>query len=79
MKRVVWLGDSLGQLREFPREAMHETGVQLGLVQAGEDPSDWKPMPSVGMFQKKARKTARQDIELARRRFRELVQARRQR
>lgn len=108
MKRIVWLGDSLRRVRDFAPEARHEAGVQLGLVQAGEEPSDWKPMPSVGLgvneirvriggafrviyvakfveavyvlhaFQKKSRKTARTDIELARLRFRSLVQDRRQ-
>jgi len=109
VKQVVWLGDSLRRVRDFAPEARHEAGVQLGLVQVGEEPSDWKPMPSVGLgvneirvrigsafrviymakfmeavyvlhaFQKKSRKTARTDIELARRRFRELIQERRQR
>ena len=109
MKQVRWLGDSLRRVRDFDPEARHEAGVQFGLVQAGEKPSDWKPMPSVGLgvneirvriggafrviymakfmeavyvlhaFQKKSRKTARTDIELARRRFRELIQERRQR
>lgn len=49
MKQVVWLGDSLARLRDFPQAARHEAGVQLGLVQAGAEPSDWKPMPSVGL------------------------------
>ena len=49
MKPVVWLGDSLRRVREFAPEARHEAGGQLGLVQAGEEPSDWKPMPSVGL------------------------------
>jgi phage-related protein len=96
-------------VKDFPPDARHEAGFQLGLVQAGEDPSDWKPMPSVGIgvseirvrvggafrlifmakfveavyvlhaFQKKSRKTGSLDIELARRRFRQLVQERRQR
>ena len=108
MKRVVWLGDSLARVRGFPQEPRHEAGVQIGLVQAGEEPSDWKPMPSVGLgvneirvrvggafrviymakfaeavyvlhaLEKKSRKTPRNDIELARRRFRSLVQERRQ-
>lgn len=108
MKRVVWLGDSLARVREFSPDARHAAGVQLGLVQAGAEPSDWKPMPSVGLgvneirvriggafrviyvakfveavyvlhaFEKKSRKTARADTELARRRFRSLVQDRRQ-
>ena len=106
-KRVEWLGDSLRQIREFPDEAKREAGYQLERVQAGKDPEDWRPMPSVGLgvneirvregggafraiyvakfvqvvyvlhaFQKKARKTPKQDIELARQRFRELVQER---
>jgi len=78
-------------------------------VQAGREPTDWKPMPSVGLgvseirvrtggafrviymakfveavyvlhtFQKKSRKTARADIDLAKRRFRELIEERRRR
>ena len=109
MKPVIWLGDSLSRVRDFAPDARHEVGVQLGLVQVGEEPSDWKPMPSVGIgvseirvrmggafrliyiarfaeavyvlhaFQKKSRKTARTDIELARLRFRTLVRDRRQR
>src|SRR3989454_7385848 len=49
MKPIVWLGDSLARIRDFVPEARHEAGVQLGLVQAGKEPSDWKPMPSVGL------------------------------
>ena len=109
VKPVVWLGDSLSCVRDFSGEARHEAGVQLGRVQTGREPVDWKPMPSVGLgvseirvrvagafrviymakfleavyvlhaFQKKSRKTARADIELARRRFRALVQERRRR
>jgi phage-related protein len=49
MKRVVWIGDSLQRLRNFPREAMREAGYQLERVQAGLDPDDYKPMASIGM------------------------------
>ncbi len=49
MKRLVWLGDSLERLRAFPRAARREAGYQLERVQAGGMPSDWKPMPSVGL------------------------------
>ena len=49
MKPVVWLGDSRSQVRSFGPDAMHETGTQLGRVQLGKEPSDWKPMPSVGL------------------------------
>ena len=49
MKLVRWLGDSLERLRELPADARREVGNQLRLVQEGEQPSDWKPMPSVGL------------------------------
>ena len=48
MKRLEFLGDSLEQLREFPETARKEAGVQLHKVQQGIEPSDWKPMTSVG-------------------------------
>jgi phage-related protein len=107
VKQVVWLGDSLRRVRDFAPEARREAGHQLRLVQAGDEPADWKPMPSVGLgvseirvreggahrliymakfaeavyvlhaFQKKSRKTARLDIELARLRFKRLMRERR--
>ena len=48
MKRIVFLGDSLAELRRFPETARKESGVQLHKVQQGVEPSDWKPMPTVG-------------------------------
>lgn len=33
----------------FPGEVRREAGYQLARVQAGKDPADWKPMPSVGL------------------------------
>ena len=48
MKRLTFLGDSLAQLRSFPEDARKEAGVQLHKVQLGLDPSDWKPMSTVG-------------------------------
>jgi phage-related protein len=48
MKRLDFLGDTLDQVRDFPEGARKEAGVQLHKVQQGLDPSDWKPMPSVG-------------------------------
>ena len=49
MKRLVWLGDSLERLRNFPADARREAGYQMERVQAGAMPADWKPMPSVGL------------------------------
>ncbi len=48
MKRLEFLGDSLEQLRDFSKTAQKEAGVQLHKVQQGIEPSDWKPMASVG-------------------------------
>jgi phage-related protein len=48
VKRVVWLGASLDEVRGWTAEAQRDTGYQLFKIQSGLDPSDWKPMPSVG-------------------------------
>ena len=48
MKPVRFLGDSLERLREFPEDARHDAGYQLEHVQRGEQPDDFKPMPSIG-------------------------------
>ena len=48
MKRIEFLGDSLAELRRFPESARIQMGVQLHKVQLGLDPSDWKPMTTVG-------------------------------
>jgi len=47
-KPVVWLDDSRKRVREFPHSARQRAGFELWEVQQGSDPSDWKPMPSVG-------------------------------
>lgn len=48
MKRIEFLGDSLAEIRAFPEAARKQAGVQLHKLQLGLDPSDWKPMTSVG-------------------------------
>jgi phage-related protein len=48
MKALRFLGDSLKCLRQFPADACHDAGYQLDKVQRGEQPTDFKPMPSVG-------------------------------
>ncbi len=47
-RTVVFLATSLADLRSFPALARQRAGYQLDLVQAGRDPDDWKPMPSIG-------------------------------
>jgi len=108
IKPLAWLGDSKDRLRQFPDETRGRTGFELWEVQQGKEPSDWKPMPSIGIgvneirireggafrliyvvkfseavyvlhaFQKKARKTAKTDIELARTRYRAMLKDRKQ-
>lgn len=48
MKPVVFLGDSLAQLRDFPEGARRKAGFQLDRVQRGLEPDDWKPMKGIG-------------------------------
>jgi phage-related protein len=88
-------------LRTAPRQ---DAGYQLDKVQRGEQPDDFKPMPSIGKgveeirvwddsgtyrviymarlvdvvyvlhaFQKKSQATAKRDIEVARKRYTELI------
>ena len=47
-KPLSWLGSSLDDLRAFPDEARRAAGYQLGRVQQGLMPDDWKPMTTVG-------------------------------
>jgi phage-related protein len=100
VKDLHFVGASLADLRRFPAEARREAGFQLDAVQRGLDPTDWKPLATVGVgvreirihvlgqwrviyvarfaegvyvlhcFEKKSRKTRREDLELARRRYR---------
>jgi phage-related protein len=48
MKPVFWVGDALEKLRRYSREVRAEVGHELELVQRGEKPSDFRPMPDVG-------------------------------
>lgn len=102
MKSLEFVGSSLDDLKEFPAEARRAAGFELGFVQRGLEPSDWKPMKEVGAgvreirihvlgewrvlyvakfaesvyvlhaFQKKTQKATREDIGLARARYRQI-------
>jgi phage-related protein len=48
MKPITFLGSSLKALRGFPDAARQDAGFQLDLVQRGQQPDDFKPMPEVG-------------------------------
>ena len=55
MKPVHWLGTSLVDLRKLDDDARNEARYQLDKVQSGNEPTDWKSMPSVGMGVKEIR------------------------
>jgi phage-related protein len=47
LRSLVWMGDSLDNLREFPPEVRTAVGYVLQLVQAGETPMSAKPFKGV--------------------------------
>ena len=48
LKPVIWLGTSREDVKAFPDKARQIVGAELMAVQSGYDPSDWKPMSSIG-------------------------------
>ena len=48
MRPIAWLGDSLARLQAAPPDIRSGAGYQLDLVQRGQAPADFKPMPDVG-------------------------------
>jgi phage-related protein len=48
MKAVIFLGDSLEALRDFPDGARRNAGYQIDRVQRGFEPDHWKPMKTIG-------------------------------
>ena len=102
IKPLVFVGSSRDDLKAFPAEARRAAGFELGFVQQGLEPSDWKPMTEVGAgvreirihvlgewrvlymakfakavfvlhaFRKKTQKTRKEDITLARDRYRQI-------
>ena len=47
-KPLAWLGSSRADVRSFASDARRLAGYELRQVQRGMEPSDWKPMRSVG-------------------------------
>ena len=48
MKKLLFAGSALADIRNFPLEARREAGYQLSQVQLGFQPTDWKPLGSIG-------------------------------
>ena len=105
-KAVIWAGSARRDVRAFAKDARRRAGYELYRVQQGLDPTDWKPMPSVGpgvreirihtdgehrviyvarfeeaiyvlhAFEKKTRKTRRADMDVGRKRLRDVLRDR---
>ena len=54
-KEIRWVGSAYDDLLDFPQEPRREAGFQLGKVQAGLEPSDWKSFDNVGAGTKEIR------------------------
>lgn len=54
-KEIRWSGSSHRDVLGFPADARREIGFQLGKVQAGIEPDDWKPFDDVGPVTKEIR------------------------
>jgi phage-related protein len=54
-KEIRWVGSSHDDLLAFPRDARREAGFQLGKIQVGLEPADWKPFDEVGAGTKEIR------------------------
>ena len=48
LKPVEWVGNSLKRVRAFTKPVRQQVGYELELVQHDMEPSDWKPMTTVG-------------------------------
>jgi len=102
LKPLVFLGNSQDDLRGSPPAVRHALGVELMRVQFGGEPTDYKPLPTVGSgayevrvqidgawrviyvtkfetaiyvlhaFLKRTQKTRKADIELAKKRYKQI-------
>jgi phage-related protein len=47
-KEIRWVGSAYADLMSFPDEPRRQAGFQLGKVQAGLEPDDWKSFDDTG-------------------------------
>jgi len=47
-RQILWIGSAYDDLLAFPVEARRQAGFQLGKIQAGLDPGDWKSFDVIG-------------------------------
>ena len=72
---MIWLGDSLRELKAFPAAVRDEMGYAIYLAQCGQTHASAKPLRGLG-FQKKSKRgiaTPKADIELIERRLKQAV------
>jgi phage-related protein len=62
MKAIYFVGGSREDLRDFPKSAKHEAGVDLMRLQNGLEPRSWKPMPAVGKGAREIRERVAEGI-----------------
>lgn len=55
MKTVYWEGDSLAEVSSLPKRVKRLIGYELERVQNGFEPTDWKPISSIGLGVKEIR------------------------
>ena len=48
LRRIVWMGSSFDDLRQFPEDVRRDAGFQLYRLQSGLEAADWKAMPQLG-------------------------------
>ena len=48
LKPLAWSGSALDDLKAFPDDARQRAGFELYRLQQGLEPTDWKPMTTVG-------------------------------
>ena len=54
-KEIRWVGSSYQDILKFPAEPRKEAGFQLGKVQVGLEPDNWKPFDDLGVGTKEIR------------------------
>lgn len=105
-KKIAWEGTTWKELSACSKAVSRKAGYELFQVQCGEEPSDCKPMTSIGkgvkeirihdkneyriiyvakfieaiyvlhVFEKKTQKTPTKDIELAKQRYKNVIDRR---
>lgn len=55
MKPLIFVGSSQNDIREFGKKASVSIGTELLAVQMGAEPTDWKPMKTIGAGVKEIR------------------------